>query len=161
MNCNKEQMLLYAITDRSWLNGDTLYFQVEKALEGGATFLQLREKQLSENEIIEEAFELKRLCQAYKIPLIINDSVDIALKTDADGVQSKTAYNGQIYVGNSKVTSTNGVATITLKGGESKTIEGIPNRTAYTTIIIIMLVPAFASAAVNNIKEFIKSLLKL
>lgn len=86
MNCSKEQMLLYAITDRSWLNGDTLYYQVEKVLEGGATFLQLREKQLSDEEIIEEAFELKRLCEAYNVPLIINDSVDIALKTGADGV---------------------------------------------------------------------------
>ena len=46
MKCDKKDLLLYAVTDRSWLNGETLYSQVEKALEGGATFVQLREKHL-------------------------------------------------------------------------------------------------------------------
>lgn len=85
-NCNKKQMLLYAITDRSWLNGETLYSQVEKALKGGATFLQLREKTVSDEEIVKQAKELKPLCEKYNVPLIINDSVEIALKTGADGV---------------------------------------------------------------------------
>lgn len=79
-------MLLYAVTDRSWLNGETLYSQVEKALKGGITFLQLREKTLSEEEFQKEAAEIKELCKKYKVPFIINDSVDIALAIDADGV---------------------------------------------------------------------------
>ena len=65
MNCRPEDMLLYAVTDRAWLNGETLESQVEKALKGGATFVQLRE---------------------YHVPFVINDNVDIALKVDADGV---------------------------------------------------------------------------
>lgn len=51
----REQMLLYAVTDRHWLNGQTLYEQVEEALKGGATFIQLREKDLTEEEFLEEA----------------------------------------------------------------------------------------------------------
>lgn len=86
MNCDKKDMLLYAVTDRSWLNGETLYSQVEKALKGGITFLQLREKTLNEEEFQREAGEIKKLCAEYQVPFIINDSVDIALAVDADGV---------------------------------------------------------------------------
>lgn len=85
-NCKKEDVLLYAITDRSWLNGRTLYEQVEDALRGGVTFLQLREKHLSYDEYLEEAREIKALCDKYNVPLIINDNVDIALAVDAAGV---------------------------------------------------------------------------
>lgn len=85
-NCKKEDVLLYAITDRSWLNGRTLYEQVEDALRGGVTFLQLREKHLSYDEYLEEASEIKALCDKYNVPLIINDNVDIALAVDAAGV---------------------------------------------------------------------------
>lgn len=85
-NCKKEDVLLYAITDRSWLNGRTLYEQVEDALRGGVTFLQLREKHLSYDEYLEEAREIKALCDKYNVPLIINDNVDIALAVDASGV---------------------------------------------------------------------------
>lgn len=85
-NCKKEDVLLYAITDRSWLNGRTLYEQVEDALRGGVTFLQLREKHLSYDEYLEEAREIKALCDKYDVPLIINDNVDIALAVDASGV---------------------------------------------------------------------------
>ena len=52
MNCDKKDLLLYAVTDRSWLNGETLYSQVEKALKGGATFMQLREKDLDEESFL-------------------------------------------------------------------------------------------------------------
>jgi thiamine-phosphate pyrophosphorylase len=86
MNCRKEQLLLYAVTDRSWLKGETLYEQIEKALKGGVTFLQLREKTLSEEEFLKEAAEVKKLCQLYHVPFIINDNVEIALKSGADGV---------------------------------------------------------------------------
>ena len=79
-------MLLYAVTDRAWLNGETLESQVEKALMGGATFVQLREKELDEEKFLEEAKKIKKLCAEYHVPFVINDNVDIALKADADGV---------------------------------------------------------------------------
>lgn len=86
MNCKKEDLLLYAVTDRYWLNGETLYSQVEKALQGGATFIQLREKELDYDAFLEEAKEIKELCAKYKVPFVINDEVGIALEVDADGV---------------------------------------------------------------------------
>lgn len=82
----KEHLLLYAITDRSWLNGRTLYSQVEQALQGGVTCLQLREKNLPKREFLQEAKEIKQLCSRYQVPLIINDDVEIAAEADADGV---------------------------------------------------------------------------
>ena len=86
MNAKKEDLLLYAVTDRSWLRGETLYAQVEKALKGGATFIQLREKELNEEAFYQGAVELKKLCHQYKVPFVINDNVEIAKKMDADGV---------------------------------------------------------------------------
>ena len=86
MKCDKKGLILYAVTDRSWLNGETLYSQVEKALQGGATFIQLREKNLDQDHFMEEALELKKLCAAYHVPFVINDNVEIAAKMDADGV---------------------------------------------------------------------------
>ena len=86
MKCDKKDLLLYAVTDRSWLNGETLYSQVEKTLEGGTTFVQLREKELDEEKFLEEAKEIKELCRRYQVPFVINDNVDIALAMDADGV---------------------------------------------------------------------------
>lgn len=86
MKCDKKDLLLYAVTDRAWLNGETLYAQVEKAIKGGATFIQLREKELSEDKFLTEAKEIKELCYSYKVPFVINDNVDIALAMDADGV---------------------------------------------------------------------------
>lgn len=86
MKCDKKDLLLYAVTDRAWLNGETLYQQVEKALKGGATFIQLREKHLGQDAFLKEAVELKELCRAYHVPFVINDDVEIALLMDADGV---------------------------------------------------------------------------
>lgn len=83
---SKNDMLLYAVTDRSWLNGATLYEQVEAALKGGATFVQLREKKLDEAHFLEEAVQIKELCKRYHVPFVINDNVEIALAMDADGV---------------------------------------------------------------------------
>lgn len=79
-------MLLYAVTDRSWVGKQTLYEQVESALKGGATCVQLREKELDEAAFLEEAVEMKKLCAKYGVPFIINDNVQIALKCGADGV---------------------------------------------------------------------------
>ena len=86
MKCAKEDLLLYAVTDRHWLNGRTLYEVVKESLDGGVTFLQLREKTLDEAHFLEEAKELQKLCKEYKVPFIINDNVDIAKAMDADGV---------------------------------------------------------------------------
>ena len=86
MKCNKEDLLLYAVTDRSWLDGDTLYHQVEQALEGGVTFVQLREKELEEEQFFREAKELRELCRRYRVPFVVNDHVEIAVRADADGI---------------------------------------------------------------------------
>ena len=86
MRLDKKDMVLYAVTDRHWLNGESLYSQVEKALKGGATFIQLREKNLAEEEFLAEAKEIARLCKSYHVPFVINDNVEIAKKVDADGV---------------------------------------------------------------------------
>lgn len=82
----KEDLLLYAITDRTWLGDETLYSQVEQALKGGATMIQIREKELAEEDFYEEAVEIQKLCRTYRVPLIINDNVELVKKIDADGV---------------------------------------------------------------------------
>ena len=86
MNCSKEAMLLYAVTDRAWVGKQTLLEQVECAIKGGATCLQLREKDMPEDEFLAEALEVKKLCREYNIPIIIDDNVDLAIKCGADGV---------------------------------------------------------------------------
>lgn len=78
-------MLLYAVTDRSWLQG-TLAQDVEKAILGGATFMQLREKDLDYEAFLNQAREIKKITDTYQIPFVINDNVDIAIAVDADGV---------------------------------------------------------------------------
>lgn len=83
---NKSDLLLYAVTDRHWTGDETLYQQVEKALKGGATFIQLREKNLDDESFYKEALEIQELCRKYKVPFVINDNVDIAVKINADGV---------------------------------------------------------------------------
>ena len=83
---NKDMLLLYAVTDRSFVGRQTLYEQVEDALKGGVTIVQLREKNLDEDEFVAEAMQIKELCRRYNVPLIINDNVDVALKSGADGV---------------------------------------------------------------------------
>lgn len=85
--CVRKDLLLYAVTDRSWLGGkETLLSQVEKALKGGATFVQLREKELEAGEFLKEALEIKELCGKYNVPFVINDNVEVAVAADADGV---------------------------------------------------------------------------
>lgn len=82
----KEQLLLYAVTDRTWVGRQTLLEQIEAALAGGVTLVQLREKALPESEFLEEAIQVRTLCRRYGVPLLINDNVDIALQSGADGV---------------------------------------------------------------------------
>lgn len=86
MNNLRDSLVLYAVTDRMWLNGRTLKEQVEEALRGGVTMVQLREKELPENEFEKEALEIKELCRKYNVPFIINDNVNLAVKVNADGV---------------------------------------------------------------------------
>lgn len=86
MKSIKDSMLLYAVTDRSWLKGKTVAEQVEEALKGGATFIQLREKELDYDSFLAEAFAVKELCKKYGVPFVINDNVDIAIACGADGV---------------------------------------------------------------------------
>lgn len=86
MNCDKKDLLLYAVTDRAWLGDKTLSWQVEESLKGGATMIQLREKHLDHEHFLKEAKEIKELCRKYQIPFLINDDVDLAVEVDADGV---------------------------------------------------------------------------
>ena len=87
MRLNKEDLLLYAVTDRRWLkDGETLVTRTEEAIDGGVTFVQLREKDLDEENFEREGRELKELCRKRGVPFVINDNVELAAKLDADGV---------------------------------------------------------------------------
>ena len=86
MKCDKKTMLLYAVTDRAWVGRQSLYEQVESALKGGATCVQLREKELDDEAFLDEAIRIRALCKQYGVPFFINDNVDIAVKCHADGI---------------------------------------------------------------------------
>ncbi len=86
MRCDKKYMLLYAVTDRAWTGRKTLYQQVEEALRGGVTCVQLREKDLSDEEFLREAKKLHALCRQYGVPFIVNDNVEVAVACGAEGV---------------------------------------------------------------------------
>lgn len=107
MKFDKKHLLLYAVTDRSWLKEETLFEQVEKALKGGATLIQLREKDLNKESLKEEALQLKQLCHYYHVPFIINDNVQLAKEIDADGVhigQDDMAFEkARSLLGNDKI----------------------------------------------------------
>ncbi|WP_037353512.1 thiamine phosphate synthase [Selenomonas sp. FC4001] len=85
-NITAAALQLYAVTDSRWLNGAALAEAVEKALAGGVTCVQLREKQLPFDEFLRTAKEIKSLCQSYHVPFIVDDNLDIALACDADGL---------------------------------------------------------------------------
>ena len=86
MKCDKEMMRLYAVTDRAWVGKQSLYEQVEAALKGGASCVQLREKELNDEDFLREALELSTLCKRYRVPFFINDNVDVAIRCHADGI---------------------------------------------------------------------------
>ncbi|MBR5559314.1 MAG: thiamine phosphate synthase [Oscillospiraceae bacterium] len=86
MKFNKNMLLLYAVTDSAWVGKQTLLEQIESALKGGVTIVQLREKKLDDESFIEEAIKAKELCHKYGVPLIINDNLEVALKSGADGI---------------------------------------------------------------------------
>lgn len=86
MRCDKKILRLYAVTDRAWVGKQSLYEQVESALKGGATCVQLREKELDEESFLKEALEISALCRQYKVPFFINDNVEVAVRCHADGI---------------------------------------------------------------------------
>lgn len=86
MKCTEEMMRLYAVTDRAWVGKQSLAEQVESALRGGVTCVQLREKELDEERFLREAEEIFTLCKRYRVPFFINDNVALALRCHADGV---------------------------------------------------------------------------
>ena len=86
MRFDKKYAILYAVTDRAWTGKQNLYEQVESALKGGATCVQLREKNIDEELFLQEAIEIRGLCKKYGVPFLINDNVEIAIKCNADGV---------------------------------------------------------------------------
>ena len=114
--CAQKDLTLYAITDRHWLNGQTLKSQVEKALKGGATIIQIREKDLNEKDFLLEAEELLALCRSYNVPFIVNDNVELAVKIGADGVHvgqsDMNARDVRALIGNDKIL---GVSTQTVE----------------------------------------------
>ena len=100
MKCDKKDFGLYAVTDRTWLGDMTLSAQVEEALKGGATFVQLREKELNDEEFLKEAFEIKEICRKYNAPFVINDNLDVAIRSDADGIHIGQNDLDAMYVRN-------------------------------------------------------------
>ena len=86
MNFTAKNLLLYAVTDRAWVGRQTLLEQIEDALRGGVTLVQLREKDLPQPDFIREAAQATALCHRYGVPLIVNDSLEVALESGADGV---------------------------------------------------------------------------
>lgn len=89
MAVRKDDLLLYAVTDRRWLHGKRLYDAAESALQGGVTFLQLREKSagtMPRASLLEEARALRLLCRRYRVPFVIDDDVELAMAIGADGV---------------------------------------------------------------------------
>lgn len=86
MKCDKETMLLYPVTDRAWTGRQTLTEQVEEALKGGVTCVQLREKHLNDPDFLQEAKDICALCREYGVPFIVNDNVEVAIACKADGV---------------------------------------------------------------------------
>ena len=89
MKFDKDSLLLYAVTDRHWLKGRSLKEDVESALKGGASFIQLRENEdmaLDHDAYLQEALEIRKLCRSYGVPFVLDDEVDLAIEADADGV---------------------------------------------------------------------------
>lgn len=172
----KKSLCLYAITDRTWLCGRSLESQVEEALKGGATFLQLREKNRADDDILKEAEILHRLCKKYNVPFVINDKVNIALKSNADGVHigqsDTTCIEARKILGNGKII---GVSVQTLEQALSAEKDGadylgvgaiFPTQTKDAEMVSIETLHAICNAvkipviAIGGINEKTAPLLK-
>ncbi len=107
MKFDRNCLRLYVVTDRTWLHGRSFLEQIETVLQSGATLLQLREKDLPEDEFLEEAKAVKRLTDRYGVPLIINDNVQVALACNAAGVhvgqQDMEAQDVRALLGKNKI----------------------------------------------------------
>ena len=86
MKISADKLRLYAVTDSAWLNGRSLAEVVREAIEGGATVVQYREKNKGYDDMLKDAREVCAVCRAYGVPFIMNDSVELAMAVDADGV---------------------------------------------------------------------------
>lgn len=86
MKCDRNAMLLYAVTDQTWTETQSIYEQVKCALKGGVTCIQLREKELCYDDFLKEAFEVKELCKKYNVPFFVNDNVEVAIACKANGI---------------------------------------------------------------------------
>ena len=86
MKVNKENMLVYAITDRHWTGRQTLEQQVEEVLKNGATFLQIREKNMPHDELVKEAVKIKEIAKKYDVPVVIDDDIYAVIESGVDGV---------------------------------------------------------------------------
>ena len=104
---DEKSLRLYLVTDRSWLRGQTLEAQVEAVLQAGVTFLQLREKQLPPADFLAQAKGMRRLADRYGVPFVVNDNVQIALESGADGVhvgqQDMAAQDVRALIGPEKI----------------------------------------------------------
>ena len=101
MKCDKHTMLLYAVTDRAWVGEQTLYQQVESALKGGATCVQLREKQLGDADFLQEAIQIHALCQQYGLipkAALAQKAIPSCGLTFVTGAEMKTGLSGYLQV---------------------------------------------------------------
>lgn len=107
MKVDNHSMLLYAVTDRTWLGKNSLAEQVEDTLKAGATFLQLREKDMPFDAFLQEAKEIKEIAQRYHVPFVIDDNIEVALACGADGVHvgqsDRTAADVRALIGDDKI----------------------------------------------------------
>lgn len=107
MKLDKKDLLLYLVTDRTWLNGASLADQVNTCIQNGASFIQLREKNLSHDAFLKSAQELSAICKRHNVPFVINDDVALALEVDADGVHvgqsDMVAGNVRAMLGDDKI----------------------------------------------------------
>lgn len=86
MKCDKKDLLLYGVTDRTWLDGRDLADVVEQSILGGVTMVQLREKDLAHDAFLEEARRIGQICRRHGVPFLIDDDVELAAAVGADGV---------------------------------------------------------------------------
>lgn len=125
MITDKSILRLYGITDRAWLCGRALKDDVEKALIGGVTIVQLREKNMDFDDFVKSAWEIKEVCRKYNVPLIINDSIEVAKIVDADGVHigqdDMPASEARKILGDSKII---GVTTKTIPQAKKAEKDG-------------------------------------
>lgn len=107
MKSLRDDLLLYVVSDSSWLGDNSLEYAIEKAIFGGATFIQLREKDLDFDSFLNQAKKIKSLCNKHDIPFVINDNIDVAIHSNADGVHlgqgDMNAFKARHLIGNDKI----------------------------------------------------------